>query len=627
MPIVISKFNDTYTDYGVDIDGDGRHDYLAIDVGINVTLPGNYTLRGNLYDLEGNLMLTTSSSLYLPEGVQTVQLNFDGQTIYESGTDGPYELRYLVLYDNAYGFIGSRDRPYTTRAYNFTQFEIGPVSLNWNLANPLEVLLNQTFNISLTVNNPSNHILDDLQAVLTLPSEFDTTEPLNVNVGELKPDQTKEIDWTLKAINPGYGEITVNVTSPDILNISVARGIIVTHFPLSVETDKKTYLTGDNVIITTTTTNENPEVSYIDLLVNLTLEGPGVKEPYSMPIDFISSLETRNFALTWDSTGKPFGNYVVTAKILEDTITLNETTTSFTLTTVDNIPPTTLLTIGEPKHLDLMGNVYVSSATPFTLTAEDNPGGTGVASTSYRVHNSSYDTGWLEYSAPFYFTGLSDGEYSIDYYSTDNIGNTEPTNTATVILDNTPPTTTLTIGEPKYVTEITYVTPDTPFNLTATDNPGGTGVALTAYKIRNVTYNSGWLTYIEPFLLTGLVDGVYSIDYNSTDNANNVEPTNTINVTLFSWNYVFTDSYGRDTTLKINTEHKFFQFITPDKDYGIREATYMRVRRRTIRIYHRDDELRLITLAIDTKLDFCVAIAWDLDTRTRYFLIDKPGIE
>ena len=133
--------------------------------------------------------------------------------------------------------------------------------------------------------------------------------------------------------------------------------------------------------------------------------------------------------------------------------------------------------------------------------------------------------------------------------------------------DTIPPTTLLTIGEPKYVTDITYVTPDTPFNLTATDNPGGTGVALTAYKIRNATYNSGWLTYTETFYLTELTDGVYTIDYNSTDNANNVEPTNTINVTLFSWNYVFTDSYGRETSLKINTEHHFFQFITPDNDY------------------------------------------------------------
>jgi len=195
------------------------------------------------------------------------------------------------------------------------------------------------------------------------------------------------------------------------------------------------------------------------------------------------------------------------------------------------------------------------------------------------------------------------------------------------VKDTIPPTTLLTIGQPKYVTGTIYVTPDTQFNLTATDNPGGTGVALTAYKIRNATYSSVWLTYTEPFHLTGLANGVYSLDYNSTDNANNVEPTKTINVTLFSWNYIFTDSYGRGTTLKINTAHKFLQFITPDKDYGIRNATYMRLCGRAIIINHCDKQLRLTTTAVDTKLDFCAAIAWDLQTRKIYLLMDKPGIE
>jgi len=193
---------------------------------------------------------------------------------------------------------------------------------------------------------------------------------------------------------------------------------------------------------------------------------------------------------------------------------------------IDNIPPTTTLEIGEPKYVDPTNNIYVSSATPFTLTAEDNPGGTGVASTFYHIYNSSYDSGWLEYSASFYLIGLTDGEYAIDYYSTDNIGNTEPTNTATVILDNTPPTTTLTIGEPKYLSGTAYVTPDTSFTLEAIDT--SSGIYSTAYRIFNATYDSGWQTYTAPFYLTSLTDGIYAIEYNSTDNVGNVETTQTV---------------------------------------------------------------------------------------------------
>lgn len=196
----------------------------------------------------------------------------------------------------------------------------------------------------------------------------------------------------------------------------------------------------------------------------------------------------------------------------------------------DTTPPSTSLTIGAPQHIDPTDNLYVTSATTFTLTSEDNPSGSGVASTFYRIYNGSYDTGWLEYSAPFYLTALSDGEYSIDCYGTDNIGNTEPTNTTTVILDNTAPTTTLTIGEPKYISGTNYVTPGTPFTLEAGDT--GSGVSTTAYQIYSGTYNSDWLIYIGPLNLSSLTVGNYTIAFNSTDNVGNVENTNSMNVTL-----------------------------------------------------------------------------------------------
>jgi hypothetical protein len=107
----------------------------------------------------------------------------------------------------------------------------------------------------------------------------------------------------------------------------------------------------------------------------------------------------------------------------------------------------------------------------------------------------------------------------------------------------------------------------------------------------------------------------------------NVETTHEVSVTLFSWNYVYQDTYGRGTTLKINLAHKFFQFIRPNKDYGIRKATYMKQCGRAIIIEHCDKQLRLITISVDTKIDFCYAMAWDIQTHKRYLLIDKVGIE
>jgi hypothetical protein len=79
----------------------------------------------------------------------------------------------------------------------------------------------------------------------------------------------------------------------------------------------------------------------------------------------------------------------------------------------DIMPPTTLLTIGEP-NFEINETVCLASTSPISLTAEDYPGGSGVASTAYRIYNASYDSGWVIYTEPFYLTGLSDGAYQIE---------------------------------------------------------------------------------------------------------------------------------------------------------------------------------------------------------------------
>jgi len=98
------------------------------------------------------------------------------------------------------------------------------------------------------------------------------------------------------------------------------------------------------------------------------------------------------------------------------------------------------------------------------------------------------------------------------------------------IIDNIPPTTTLTIGEPKYVSKATYVVPDTPFTLEATDEESG--VNSTFYKVYNSMLPGVWQKYSTPFNLTGYKNGNYTIAYYSIDNAGNTEPIKEANVTL-----------------------------------------------------------------------------------------------
>jgi hypothetical protein len=75
------------------------------------------------------------------------------------------------------------------------------------------------------------------------------------------------------------------------------------------------------------------------------------------------------------------------------------------------------------------------------------------------------------------------------------------------------------------------VNTDSSFTLQASDGTGF-GVASTAYRIYNATFDSGWTTYARPLYLIELSDGTYQIDYNSTDNTGNVETTQTQKVVL-----------------------------------------------------------------------------------------------
>jgi parallel beta-helix repeat protein len=91
--------------------------------------------------------------------------------------------------------------------------------------------------------------------------------------------------------------------------------------------------------------------------------------------------------------------------------------------------------------------------------------------------------------------------------------------------------------------------------------------------------------------------------------------------TPISWEFVFQDP-RRGTTLKISTDDKYFQFIAPNKDFGVKHDPNMIVSPHLIIIRYGDPELRLDATAVHDKIDFCLAIAWDKTTGKKYLLID-----
>jgi hypothetical protein len=103
---------------------------------------------------------------------------------------------------------------------------------------------------------------------------------------------------------------------------------------------------------------------------------------------------------------------------------------------LDNLAPTTTES-QMPATPDGQNGWYVGPV-KVTLTAADDAGGSGVASTSYRIDGGP----WQTYTAPITIT--ADGTHTVDYYSTDNAGNTEATHTLTIKIDATKPVITYT---------------------------------------------------------------------------------------------------------------------------------------------------------------------------------------
>ena len=87
-----AHFAPQHSDEGVDADGDGRFESLAIDATVTVETAGRYAFRAWAHDGNGTLRLIVDEGFDLALGTQTVRFTFDGATINASGVDGPYTV-------------------------------------------------------------------------------------------------------------------------------------------------------------------------------------------------------------------------------------------------------------------------------------------------------------------------------------------------------------------------------------------------------------------------------------------------------------------------------------------------------------------------------------------------------
>ncbi len=157
---------------------------------------------------------------------------------------------------------------------------------------------------------------------------------------------------------------------------------------------------------------------------------------------------------------------------------------------------------------------------PFTVRLNTFDAVSGVAETFYSVNGTAttvtYSQEETQTSYVIEFILEDQGEYAIEYYSTDFRGNVSEPTTTTLRLDNAPPVTTDN-HKPQYTETATI-------GFTATDNLSG--VSSTTYRLdQNVNWYTAQSVTVNTY-------GDHTLYYRSTDSAGNVESTHEITFTV-----------------------------------------------------------------------------------------------
>src|SRR3989344_4403493 len=241
--------------------------------------------------------------------------------------------------------------------------------------------------------------------------------------------------------------------------------------------------------------------------------------------EWSSDLCNNNFNVILDTYCSDDGNCAITKRAKDKACNIGENGVSVN---IDRTPPETTKTVGEPKvegfeWLQWVIDWFITDETEIVLECSDGDEDVvvGCDATYYRIKYAEGNwSEWLVYEESFAFE-QGDGVYEIEYYSTDELENTEEIKNETDKVDTQAPTTTKTIGTPQYNNgSALFITSETLFNLTCSDSE--VGCDYTSYQINE---NEPQI-YSEQFNIEE-EDGLYTLYYDSIDLLGNEEEQNT----------------------------------------------------------------------------------------------------
>ncbi|MDH4122610.1 MAG: hypothetical protein OEV21_00780 [Thermoplasmata archaeon] len=119
-PVDLAHLSPPYSETAIDSNSNLLYDWLVIDVPVNVTIAGVYTVQGILRDMFTTTIETVSNTTSLSVGMNIVQLWYAGINIGSNSVNGPYNVT-IHLRDDVIGLLETDW--YNTAAYSWFDFE------------------------------------------------------------------------------------------------------------------------------------------------------------------------------------------------------------------------------------------------------------------------------------------------------------------------------------------------------------------------------------------------------------------------------------------------------------------------------------------------------------------------
>ena len=111
-----------FTDDGSDADNNGKFDVLQVNASLQIIDDNTYTIALALYDLFGHILEIKNLSSFLSTGRSKLSFNFNGSKIHDKKLNGPFNVKYIELYEDG-ALIDKINDAYTTENYNFNDFD------------------------------------------------------------------------------------------------------------------------------------------------------------------------------------------------------------------------------------------------------------------------------------------------------------------------------------------------------------------------------------------------------------------------------------------------------------------------------------------------------------------------